>query len=366
MANAVFRPNYLVHPGAVLAEYLDVAGMSQAELAARCDRPTKTISEIIHGKASITPETAIQLERVLGASAVLWNNLQANHDLRKAALEQDAALTKKAAWAKQFPLAAMRKLGWIERTGTGAQEVESLLRYFGVASPDAYDKRWRDVPVAFRRSSRFAADPAALQAWLRRGEQVATSVEAAPFDAHRVRSVVKSVAAWTVLPFEQGLRAAQEAFANAGVALVVVPSVPKTSVSGAARWLSKDRALIQLSLRFKTADHAWFTLLHEVGHIVLHGKREMFVDDSNSASGSVQQEREADAFASDALISADALAAFVAGGRFDARSVAEFAAEVGVGVGIVVGRLHHDGWVGHRELRGMREAVDPVLAATSI
>jgi len=365
MRTIPFRPNYAVHPGAILAEYLDVAGMSQAELATRCNRPTKTISEIIHGKASVTPETAIQLERVLGRPATLWNNLQANFDLRKETLEQDAALGKKVSWAKQFPLAAMRKQGWIDAHANGPSAVESVLRFFGVASAEAYDKRWKEVPVAFRKSSAFASDPAALAAWLRRGEQLAAPVETRPFDVDRFRATAAQCRAWTTLPFEAGLRNARAAFADAGVVVVIVPQIPKTCVSGAARWLSKDRALIQLSLRFKKADHAWFTLLHEAGHILLHGKRDVFVDDTKGSSGSRDQERDADEFASDTLISPSAYANFVARGAFSAATVTAFAASVGVAPGIVVGRLQHEETIAHSELNGLREVIDPIALVTT-
>lgn len=365
MPTTSFRPNYVVHPGAVLAEYLDVAGMSQAELATRCDRPTKTISEIIHGKASITPETAIQFERVLGRPAALWNNLQANFDLRREALEQDAALTKQVSWTKRFPLTVMRREGWIDANAKGASLVESLLRFFGVASPEAYDNRWETVPVAFRKSSAYATDPQSLAVWLRRGEQLAVSIETRPFDAERARSVVAACRAWTTLSFEDGFRSACEAFADAGVAVVVVPHIPKTCVSGAARWLSKDRALIQLSLRFKKADHAWFTLLHEAGHILLHGKRELFVDDPRLSSGSDAQERQADEFARNALISPDAYEDFVAAKVFSQRAVTMFAARMGTSPGIVVGRLQHERVIAHSELNALRTAIDPAAIASA-
>ena len=55
--------------------------------------------------------------------------------------------------------------------------------------------------------------------------------------------------------------------AAAGVAVVFVPALPKTGVSGATRWLHPQKAIIQLSLRYKSNDHLWFTFFHEAGHI---------------------------------------------------------------------------------------------------
>jgi addiction module HigA family antidote len=67
-----YAPDTVSPPGDTLAETLEELGMTQAELATRMGRPQKLISEIINGKAAITPDTASQLERVLGVPARFW------------------------------------------------------------------------------------------------------------------------------------------------------------------------------------------------------------------------------------------------------------------------------------------------------
>jgi HTH-type transcriptional regulator/antitoxin HigA len=73
-----FIPDYAVRPGLTLLETIDALGMSQAELAERTGRQKKTINEITKGKATITPETALQFERVLCVPTSFWNNLERN------------------------------------------------------------------------------------------------------------------------------------------------------------------------------------------------------------------------------------------------------------------------------------------------
>ena len=85
-----FVPDYAVPPGATLLELLEFLGLTQAELAARAGRPKKTINEIIKGKAAITPDTAVQLERVLGSKASFWNALEGNY--RTALVRETCAL----------------------------------------------------------------------------------------------------------------------------------------------------------------------------------------------------------------------------------------------------------------------------------
>ena len=66
--------------------------------------------------------------------------------------------------------------------------------------------------------------------------------------------------------------------AHAGVAVVFVQELPNTGISGSTQWLTPTKALVQLSLRYKTDDQLWFTFFHEAGHILAHGKRQVFLE----------------------------------------------------------------------------------------
>jgi HTH-type transcriptional regulator/antitoxin HigA len=126
--------------------------------------------------------------------------------------------------------------------------------------------------------------------------------------------------------------------AACGVAVVFVPELPGTRASGVARWLTPAKALIQLSLRYRTDDHLWFTFFHEIAHVLRHGKTDVWIEATSSPAD--PRESEADRFSQDVLIS-----------RRDARDLSEletaddvqrFAERIGVAPGIVVGRLQHD------------------------
>jgi HTH-type transcriptional regulator/antitoxin HigA len=131
--------------------------------------------------------------------------------------------------------------------------------------------------------------------------------------------------------------------AGLGVALVFVPHLKKTGAHGATRWVGR-RAVVQLSARYSWADIFWFTLFHELSHLMLHGRKGVFINFVRNRRN--RYEREADAHAGDALIPAALYAKFLARhGRFGflpAHDVAGFAADIGIHPGIVVGRLQHD------------------------
>jgi hypothetical protein len=118
-----------------------------------------------------------------------------------------------------------------------------------------------------------------------------------------------------------------------------------TRACGATRWLNPQKALIQLSLRHKTDDHLWFAFFHESGHILLHGKRDVFLEGKGVAAvEDLEKEEEANKFAADILIPPIELKRFLASGQQRTKvGIEQFAAEIGIAPGIVVGRLQHDG-----------------------
>jgi HTH-type transcriptional regulator/antitoxin HigA len=149
-----FTPNYAILPGESLVELLEAVGLSQADLAERTGRPKKTINEIAKGKAAITPETALQLERVLGLPSSYWNALEQNYRAALARTEERQRLSQHVDWLSNFPINEMIKRGWINARIEKVELVEELLSFFGVASPDAWNEVWcrGKEATAFRKS----------------------------------------------------------------------------------------------------------------------------------------------------------------------------------------------------------------------
>ena len=333
-----YLPDYAVPPGETLLETIQAMGMSQADLAERTGRPKKTISEIVNGKTAITAETALQLERVLGVPASFWNNLERNYQETLARLSEKKHLGQHLSLLDRFPIRGMIKMGWLESCSDKVQQVEAVLSYFGVASPGQLERRL-DPDVLYRKSHAFESDPGALAAWLRKGELDAQQIRCDPYDANKFQMALKDVRAFTVEPPETFQDKLEHACANCGVAVVFVPELPGTRASGATRWLNPSKALIQLSLRYKTNDHLWFTFFHEAGHILLHGKRDLFLEGQDSSD---DKELEANRFAANFLIRPAEFERFTSIGQFDQATIQQFASEIGVAPGIVVGRLQHD------------------------
>ncbi len=339
-----FTPGYAIPPGESLLELLETVGLSQADLAERTGRPKKTINEIVKGKAAITPETALQFELVLGVPSAFWNSLEQKYRAQLALLEEKTRFGRHIHWLSNFPVGEMVKRKWIKPKVDKAELVEELLRFFGVASPDAWNEVWcrGKEATAFRKSPTHDHGELSLTAtWLRKGELEGREITCEPFDGGRFKTVLNQIRASTEQEnIDAALRMAIKSCAAAGVAVVLVPEFPKLGICGATRWLSPDKALIQLSLHYKRADQLWFSFFHEAGHILLHGKRDIFIEQKKSSRD--LQEQEADRFASDFLIPRERYESFVLIGDFSNLAIAAFAKQLNVAPGIVVGRLQHD------------------------
>ncbi len=266
--NAGHRPwsDLAIPPGELLEEELSARGMAQHDLAVRMGRPAQAINEIVRGKKRITDDTALGLEKVLGIPAHLWVSLEASYQLTKAQQREIADLESQEQWLKEFPVHDMERLGWIRVMQSPSEVVREVLSFFGVASFDA----WRTTVAGFRITPGTKVSAGALAAWMRRGELAGLDMATRPYRADLFREALAAIRSLTVEPVDVFVPRMRELCAEAGVALAFVPELPDSAACGCARWLAKDKALIALSLRYKTNDHLWFSFFHEAAHVLKH------------------------------------------------------------------------------------------------
>jgi len=334
-----FQPDYAISPGEVLSVELELRGMTQKELARRTGITPKHIISILKSKSAITPGTAIKLERALGMPVEYWLNLESHYQEIEARIAEEMQLEKDLDWLKRIPINAMVKLNWIEKIKDKKSQLIEVLRFFGIANIKQWGEVWPNLNVAYRQNQTHEVFPEAVSAWLRKGELEASSITCEPYSKAKFREVLDEIRGLTTENPRHFVPAMQELCSMAGVAVVFVPALPKTGVSGATCWLNKDKAIIQLSLRYKTDDHLWFTFFHEAGHILLHGKKELFLEGANGLDQ--DKEHEANEFSEQELIPAQKFSTFIADGNFNQTSITSFAKSIGIAAGIVVGQLQH-------------------------
>jgi len=364
MSNTVqnqYLPDYVSPPGETLLDVLEERGMSQAELADRTGRPKKTISEIINGKAAITPDTALQLERALGVRASFWNGREQKYRDYLARQQEHRYLQEQISWLDKVPVRELIKLGWIEKSKEKVEQLQIVLNFFGVVSPEQCDIYWNSRALAFRKSVAFESDRIATNAWLRKGELDAQKIECDPYDSEKFKQVLQKIRNLTIEHPKEVIHKVKQLCLEAGVVLVLIPSLKGVRASGVTRWLTPTKALIQLSLRYKQNDHFWFTLFHEARHILQEKKREIFIETQKIKEDydlNDPFEIDANTFAANLLIPQPDLQKLVAAQKFDDTAITLFASEIGIAPGIVVGRLRFESYLHFSQGHNLIQKID--------
>lgn len=328
--------------------------MTQRELATRMNRPPQVINEIIGGKKSITSETAIGLETALGISATFWLNLESSYRLTIARNQEKEALAVYEDVLKEYPVSEMIRRGWMQAGRDSASRLKALSGFLGIANPEpsAYQEA-----VGFRmtEAARDRVSVGALAAWLRQGEIVAEHVETEEFDASRFEQALSPIRSMTERDPQDYFPQMQSLCAEAGVALCVVPELPKSGANGVTRWLNDGKPVIQMSIRAKRADIFWFTFFHEACHVLKHRKQRLIILDGIESDGeNAGIEEEANRFAADFLIAPEQWNAFTSNADFNSVTIGDFAQSIGVAPGIIVGRLQNERLIAFNALNHLR------------
>lgn len=340
-------------PGETLLEQIEDRGMTQTELAMRMGKSRKAINEIIKGKVSITPETALQLEMVLDIPASFWNKRERHYQEAKARQQQEQKLKDSTLWLKKIPYKDMIQRGWLPKLDNEIEIVKSILSYFGVVSPEQWQALWTDrFSTAFRKSIVYDIDEISVAAWLRKAELLASNIDCAAYDENKFREALEEIKSMTATAPTPELYKSQitELCRKAGVAVIIVKRLPLARVFGASQWASPRNAQIFLSLYHRTDDIFWFNFFHEAAHILLHSKKSVFVDIDDSEYANSKIEKDADDFAREFLIPTEKLVSFIRARRLTksgdpfigSEHICQFADELGIAPSIVVGRLQHD------------------------
>lgn len=333
-----FQPDYTVPPGATLKETLDLKGISQAELSLRTGLSEKVVSQIVNGIAPISFDSAEKLELATGVPAGFWNRRELSYRESLARAGETKRLEAVVAWLKEVPVNVLIDREYVEPTANKADLVRRVLKFFGVSSTESWRKTWLSPAALYRGREVQRKYPGHAAAWLRMGELEAEKTECAPFDARVFRRALATIRQLTRERANVWCPQVIEQCASAGVAVAFIKEIPRAGISAATRWLTKDKALLTLSLKYKSDDQFWFSFFHDAGHILLHGKREAFLEDGGNNSSNAEEE--ADAFARDFLIPPECA------NRLpylkSKAAIRRFAREIDIAPGIVIGRLQYD------------------------
>lgn len=337
-----YYPQTVSHPGTTLAEILAEKEMGAKEFSVRTGKPEKTISDVLNGKSSITPEMAILFEQVLKIPSHFWTNRQRAYDEYLARVEYQKTIEQGVEWSKTFPYAKMVALGWVESTIKKEEKVINLFEYFEVSNIKGYYDFYynQKLLVNFRISLKNNENAGAIAAWLRQGEIQAEALSVARFDKKKLIEILPKLKEIMVSQPAAFFNQIQNLCGSAGVKVVHTPCLPKAPIHGATRWLS-DVPLVQLSGRYKRNDIFWFTFFHEIGHILLHGKKYISIENIEYDGENQVFEDEANVFSANLLLTKKQEEEIISNQTLTESDVVRYAKKFQTHPAIIIGRLQY-------------------------
>ncbi len=329
------------HPGRTLAEKLEEMGMGIKEFAVRTSKPEKTIIAVLKGDSSITPDMAVSFETVTMIPAHFWMNAQRMYDEYQARLKREQMIALSKEWMNKFPIVEMVRRGWIPECSTVEGKVNALFTFFGVSTEKAWEDYYmnQELKVAFRISLSQIKNPYAVSAWLRYGEIQASKVSLnTVYSGKRLREYLPLMRHIMANRPESFFQELQGLCSNIGIKLISVSSLPNVPIAGATRWIN-GIPVIQLSSGYERYDIFWFTFFHEIGHLLLHGKKDVFLEGIYWPDLEVDKEQHADKFADEMLLTGADEKRLAAHEDLSMETIIDWAESCGTHPFIVISRL---------------------------
>lgn len=347
--NGSVGPDWSSAPGSTILDILDAREISIEQLAAGVGFTVPQTQRLIDGSLELNNVTAQRLSAAIGGSTEFW--LARENDYRACvdSTRQEAALSAERLLS-ELPFRDMISFGWIPPSTSKQEKIEECLEFFAVSSFAQWERRYGGMvqSAAFHKSEAFTASQAATTAWLRQGE-IQTSddrvTEWSPKNLEAQISTFKRLT-WFKSP-DLFLPKIRSALASCGVKFAVVRSPKGCRASGAVRLLDNGTPLIQMSFRYLSDDQFWFSLFHEIGHLVLHYDKLPIIEESNMEQNAFEQE--ANAYASNTIVPVDYKEELYSLGA-SKNTIIAFAKKMGIAPGLIVGQLQHHRIIGFKQM----------------
>lgn len=323
------------HPGYYIEEIIDESGLSQKDFASRLDTTAKNLSILVRGEQSLSIDMAVKLSRMMGTSVDFWLNLQKNYDALIAEFESDKELEQEKKIFKYLDYKYFRdNFNLPDFPRKINEQIKSLREFLNVASLSVLTKP--NMSVSFRSMSGHMkeANTVRANAMVQIAINKALKIDVPKYDKKKFEDAVEY--ALTLTTKHSGFYPLlRDKFAESGVVFVILPNLPGSGINGATKRLGRSVMLLVNDRRLYS-DTFWFTLFHEIGHIINgdYGISFEYVQDIHESN--------ADKYAEDKLIPPDEYASFVHNNHFNESAIRKFASSIERDPGIVLGRLQND------------------------
>lgn len=342
------------HPGCYVADIIEDMGITQAEFAIRMGTTPKTISKLVNGQCNLSNDLAQKLSTMLGTSVDVWLNLQKTYNEKLIEIEKQKAFNEQSDIASVIDYSYFIKYASLFPHRKMTDKIQALCSYLKIA--DLRILTQPDFLVNFRSSGKKNEEKNLInaRAWLQTAINVSQRIQTEKFNAERLIQHIPEIRQMTLKGPDEFLPRLRQIFSECGVVFVLLPHLKNSGINGAVKWLNSDRVILAMNDRRNYADTFWFSLFHEIKHVLQQKNKIVFVSTTVNDLDD-ELEAEADQFARDTLIPPDQYATFAPSPYTSDAEIIRFAKNIQIHPGIVAGRLQHDGIIPQNRCTHLKE-----------
>jgi HTH-type transcriptional regulator/antitoxin HigA len=358
------KPFLNISAGDMIRRELDFLGWTQEDLSQVTDISRKTLSSIMNAKQKLLMEHAIRLSEALGGSPESWINIDTRYWLHAAGAKGDLSQTERKARIRRYvPVLEMCRKGWY-KGGKSAEDYEAIYRnIWDDEDPDitfeVYDANRKIEKYCARRSKSddIYTDHYSIT-WYRIAKKRSEEIQVPPYQPEKLLHISENLLSYTVR--EHGINDVIRDLNEGGVKFLVQSHLAKTYLDGASFFCGSNPVIVYTA-RYDRVDNFWFTLAHEIAHVLLHFKQNkecFFLDDLMDKSDKSELERDADEKAEEILRVTTILKCAEPHRRYLSEAkLIEIASEIGIEVSLLLGILQYHGYVDYRKLNKYKKPV---------
>lgn len=352
-------------PGYFIREQMELRHWIQEDLADVMGVSEKHLNKILKDRQPITLDIARLLSEVFDTSAQYWINIDSGYRLwlGQERTEKEKIADKKAVIYERMPVNDMVKKGWLKASKDIKALEKQVLDFWGWKQLD-FSELDKQLPCLTRKSEAYNQFNASYAlTWYRKACIVAETKKVSYYDPEKLKQLYEELHTYTVKA--DGINLFIKELNKAGVIFFVLPHLLKTYLDGAAFFSGKNPVIVYTG-RYHRIDNFWFTIAHEIAHILRHlnDKRLFILDDLKTGAIDIL-EKEANESASEHLKYHD-IYSFLEPylGYLTTTKVEECTEKYEIHPAIIIGKLAHDEKISYANQRLYNENVIDLISST--
>ena len=354
------KPYKILGPGEHIKEFMETLNWTQEDLASVIGISPKHLNSIVQNKQQITFDIAKLLTKAFGHSTQFWINLDTDYRIKLSKQsKEESDVEIRTVLYKYMPIAEMNKRGWFNKTKDATVLLDNIKKFWNKDQIDEQFFESLNEPFALRKSDVFESfNLYYALTWLQMAKNYSRTIKVSKFDKSQLETLSNNINVYTMQ--KSGVEKFLKELEKVGVKFILLKHLPKTYIDGAA-FFDNDNPVIVYTGRYNRIDHFWFTISHEIGHILKHLNENVkeIIDDEKLRDKRSKIEKEADDFASTALKHKEIFAFFSDGMNYITKAqILECSETLQIHQGIIIGALAHKKSISYSQLHKFTEEIN--------